>query len=142
MNEPEPTSWTPREVLSHYFRELLALNGFAMAEAELASQHGRELDLDDLRARRATIRERYCTSRPRKTDRVVSYGPLETRAYDPSNIVVEREVQQSKSCVEIAVYNSALREHWRYVLILRKGRWLIDALQFRDGRKWMTVPLH
>lgn len=142
MPPSEPIPGTPRETLFHYFRELLALNEFAMAAAQSAATEGRDVDLDDLRARRAAIRARFCTQRPRKTDDVVAYGLLDQKAYDESNIKVEGQTQETKTRVRIDVYNSALREHWRYALITRDGRWLIDSLKFRDGRKWTSVPLH
>lgn len=147
-SRPEPAALTPREVLLRYFGELLALNEFAMAEAEAAKTQGREMDLDDLRARRAAIREQYCTQRKRKTDSVVAYGKLDQMAYDPSNLKFERETQESESRVAIEIHNSALHERWKYVLVFQKGSggggggWRIDSLQFRDGRKWRPVPLH
>jgi hypothetical protein len=142
MADSEAAPGTPREVLFEYFRELLALNAFAVAEAHAAEQLRREPDLDDLRARRAAIRNRFCTPRRRKTDGVVAYGPLEAQAYDPANLVVRGEDQQSATQAQITVHNRALGEHWKYLLVLRGGRWLIDSLQFRDGRKWVPVPLH
>jgi hypothetical protein len=124
-------------VLLDYFRELFALNAFAMAQA-----HAAKLDLDDLRARRSSIRERCCTKRRRKTDNVVAYGPLDAKAYDPANIAIEGEARPSKTRALITVRNSALGERWRYLLVLRDGRWLIDSLQMRDRQKWAPVPLH
>lgn len=141
MSVPEATSGAPREVLFQYFRELLDLNALAMAEAQTAQELGRELDLEDLRARKAAIRDRFCTKRWRKTDGVVGYGLLEAKAYDPSNLNVERETPESDARVLVIVHNRALRERWQYLLVLRDGRWLIDSVQLRDGRKWRPVPL-
>lgn len=142
MSKLKPISGTPRETLFHYFRELLAFNEVAMAEAQSAAAASREMNLDDLRARRAAIREQYCVRRQRKTDDVVAYGLLDQKTYNASNIKVESETQETKTRVHIDVYNSALREHWRYTLVARDGGWLIDSLKFRDGRKWKAVPLH
>lgn len=142
MSEPQTSPCKPQEILFQYFSALLDLNDFAMSEAAAAKKLGRDLELTELRAKRAAIRARYCTHRPRKTDQVVAYGRLATMAYDRSNIVVERESRPSKSRALITVFNSALGEHWRYAFVLREGRWLIDSLQFRDGRKWRPVLLH
>jgi hypothetical protein len=132
----------PRDVLFEYFRELLALNAYAMAEALTAEQLGRDLDLDDLRARRAAIRDRFCTKRRRVTDGVVAYGRVEAKAHDPANIVVEDEITESATRVQITVKNRALGERWKFLLVMRDGQWRIDSVQFRDGRKWARVPLH
>lgn len=72
----------------------------------------------------------------------MSYGPLETRANDTANIVIERESQESTSRVAIDVHNTVLRERWKFLLDFQQGSWRIDSVQFRDGRKWATVPLH
>lgn len=142
MSEPGNNLVNPREVLFDYFRELLALNAYAMAEARSAEKLGRDLDLNDLRARRAIIRDRFCTKRRRKTDDIVAYGPLDAETYDPANNVVEHEILESGSRARITVKNRALGERWKYLLVLHGERWLIDSMQFRDGRKWVRVPLH
>jgi len=142
MNAPEVTPGNPRDVLFAYFRELLSLNAYAMAQADTAKRLGRELDLDDLRARRAEIRRRFCTPRRRKTDDVVSYGLLDIQAYDPSNIDVVDDAQSSAKQALITVRNRALGERWRYKLVRRGASWLLDCMEFRDGRKWVPVSLH
>jgi hypothetical protein len=135
-------SLSPQQTLLDYFAALLELNHYALAEAEAAKQAGREMDLEDLRAKRVAIRARFCTNRKRKTDNVVSYGILEARAYDPSNLVIEREAQDSPDRAEVTIHNTALHERLKYILVMQKGTWRIDSLQFRDGRKWIPVPLH
>lgn len=142
VSESGNTLVGPRDVLFAYFRELLALNAYAMAEARTAEQLGRDLDLDGLRAKRSSIRDRFCTKQRRKTDDVVAYGPLDAKTYDPANLVVEHETLESDTRALLTVKNRALGEQWRYLLVLRGGQWLIDSLQFRDREKWARVPLH
>lgn len=136
------TGLSPREVLFQYFQELLQLNEYAMAKTQAAKEQGEEPNLDDLRTRRAAIRQRYCTKRKRKTDNVVAYGALDTLAYSAAHLTVEKEDRESDTRYRITIHNRALGERWRYLLVLREGRWLIDSLQMREGRKWSPVPLH
>jgi len=142
VSESENKLIGPGEVLFDYFRALLALNVSTMAEALTAKHLGRDLDLDAIRARRATIRDRFCTKRRRVTDGVVAYGPLVAKTYDPANIVVEDEILESATHAQITVKNRVLGEHWKYHLVLRGGQWLIDSMEFREGRKWARVQLH
>jgi hypothetical protein len=134
-----PEEQTPDEVLWAFFRDYRQLTRDLNREDRAAERAGRELDLAPFRQRLRAVLAAHCTPRPRPKSEVLSWGSPE---YDPRTEQLVRVVHESaRRAVVFTKQLAGFESERRFVVLRVGGRWLVDNVQLRVGRKWERICL-
>jgi hypothetical protein len=130
---------TPEEVLWAFFRDYRQLTRDLNREDRAAERAGRELDCGPFEERLRAILAAHCTPRPRPRSEALSWG---TPEYDPRTERLVKVVHESaRRAVVYTKQLTGFESERRFVLLRVGGRWLVDNVQLRVGRKWERVCL-
>jgi len=134
-----PEERRPEDVLWAFFRAHRQLTRDLNREDRAAARSGRELDYTPFKERLKAILAEYCTPRPRPQSEMLSWG---TPEYDPKTEQLVKLVYESpRRAVVYTRQTSGFESERRFVVLRKSGRWLVDAVRLRVGRKWDRVCL-